>query len=444
MVPGKIPELESGRGAPRHGASWRGALFVAGLSHKNAPVALREQLAVDEDELRELLRDMAATGVIREALILSTCNRVEVYAVADVPDEARAAMFRQLCRHRGVEPSSVEPISYTHAGGEAIRHAFRVASSLDSMMVGEPQILGQMKDAFALAQSCETVGPALHTLFTQAFAVAKRVRTETEIARHAVSVPFAAVELAKKIFEGLDGKAVLLVGAGKMSELAARHLIDHGASPLYVTNRTWGRADELARALSGTAVPFHELATAIGAVDIVIASTGAHEPVITREAVSRVIPGRRGRPLFFIDIAVPRDVEDAVDTLDGVYRYDIDDLKQVVDANLRERDREAHRAEALVEREVAKFLVRLGDAAVIPTIVSLRERLEAIRSGEVKRALARLPGATPETRDALEAMSTAIVNKIVHAPITKLRESCRAGSPPSLDLVHELFGLGRR
>jgi glutamyl-tRNA reductase len=421
------------------------ALFVAGLSHRNAPVELREQLAVDEDKLRELLRDVAATGVVREALILSTCNRVEVYAIADVPGEARTATFRQLCRHRGVEPASVETVLYTHADGEAVRHAFRVASSLDSMMIGEPQILGQVKNAFALAQSCETVGPALHTLFTQAFTVAKKVRTETEIARHAVSVSFAAVELAKKIFAGLDGKAVLLVGAGKMSELAARHLIEQGAFPLYVANRTWARAQELARALAGTAVPFDELPTALAAVDIVITSTGAPEPVVKREMVQPVVHTRRGRPLFFIDIAVPRDVEDSVDTLDGVYCYDIDDLKQVVDANIRERLREAHRAEALVEREVAKFLARLGDVEVIPTIVSLRERLEIIRSGEVKRTLARLPGATPETREAIEALSAAIVNKILHAPITKLRESSRAGSPRSwLELVHELFGLGRK
>jgi len=421
------------------------ALFVAGLSHRNAPVELREQLAVDEDKLRELLRDVAATGVVREALILSTCNRVEVYAIADVPGEARTATFRQLCRHRGVEPASVETVLYTHADGEAVRHAFRVASSLDSMMIGEPQILGQVKDAFALAQSCETVGPALHTLFTQAFTVAKKVRTETEIARHAVSVSFAAVELAKKIFAGLDGKAVLLVGAGKMSELAARHLIEQGAFPLYVANRTWARAQELARALAGTAVPFDELATALATVDIVITSTGAPEPVIRREFVQPLVHSRRGRPLFFIDIAVPRDVEDSVNTLDGVYCYDIDDLKQVVDANIRERLREAHRAEALVEREVAKFLARLGDVEVIPTIVSLRERLEIIRSGEVKRTLARLPGATPETREAIEALSAAIVNKILHAPITKLRESSRAGSPRSwLELVHELFGLGRK
>jgi glutamyl-tRNA reductase len=420
------------------------ALFVAGLSHRNAPVELRELLALDEDKLRELLRDVAGAGVVREAIILSTCNRVEAYAVADVPGEARAAVFRQLCRHRGVEPASVEAALYTHAEGDAVRHAFRVASSLDSMVIGEPQILGQVKDAFALAQSCEAVGPALHSLFTQAFAVAKKVRTETEIARHAVSVSFAAVELAKKIFAGLEGKAVLLVGAGKMSELAARHLVEQGVFPVYVTNRTWARAQEMARALSGTALPFDELPTALGAVDIVITSTAAPEPVIRRDAVQRVMHGRRGRPLFFIDIAVPRDVEGSVGALDDVYCYDIDDLKQVVDANIRERVREAHRAEALVDREVAKFLARQGDVEVIPTIVSLRERLEAIRAGEVKRTLARLPGATPETREAIEALSAAIVNKILHAPITKLRESSRAGSPRSwLDLVHELFGLKR-
>jgi glutamyl-tRNA reductase len=419
-------------------------LFVAGLSHKNAPVELRERLAVDEDKLRELLRDVAATGAVGEALILSTCNRVEVYGVAPVPGEARTAAFRHLCQHRGVSLGLVEPLLYTHVETEAIRHAFRVTASLDSMMIGEPQILGQVKDAFALAQACETIGPSLHTLFTQAFAVAKKVRTETEIARHAVSVSFAAVELAKKIFAGLAGKAVLLVGAGKMGELAARHLVEQGAFPVYVVNRTWARAQEMARALSGTAVPWDELETALGGVDIVITSTGAPEPVITRAAVQRVTHGRRARPLFFIDIAVPRDVEEGVDGLGDVYRYDIDDLKQVVDANIRERLREAQRAEGLVERETAKFLLRLRDVEVIPTIVSLRERLEEIRAGEVRKTLARLPDASMETRQAIDALSSAIVNKILHAPISKLRESSRAGAHRSwLELVHELFGLRR-
>jgi glutamyl-tRNA reductase len=421
------------------------ALFAAGLSHKNAPLAVREQLAADEDKVREILRDLVAGGALREAVIVSTCNRVEVIGVADVPGEARAAAFRHLCRQRGMEPGAVESLLYTHAEDDAIRHVFRVAASLDSMMIGEPQILGQVKDAFALAQSCETVGPALHTLFTQAFAVAKRVRTETEIARHAVSVSFAAVELAKKIFAGLAGRSVLLVGAGKMSELAAKHLVEQGAFPIYVVNRTWARAQEMARALAGTAVPYADLLTVLASVDIVITSTGAPAPIITREAVARAMHGRGSRPLFFIDIAVPRDVDTEVDGLEDVYRYDIDDLKQVVDANIRERLREAQRAESLVEREVGKFRARLGDVEVIPTIVSLRERLEEIRAGEVRKTLARLPEASPETRAAIEALSAGIVNKILHVPITKLRESSRAGSPRSwLELVHELFGLGRR
>jgi glutamyl-tRNA reductase len=420
-------------------------VFVAGLSHRNAPVALREQLAVEDDKLRQLLQDVHATGALREAVLLSTCNRVELYAVAESPGEARATVFRHLCRYRGIEPGTVEPLLYTHEGDEAVRHAFRVASSLDSMMIGEPQILGQVKDAFALAQACEVVGPALHTLFMQAFTVAKKVRTETEIGRHAVSVAFAAVELARKIFATLSGKSVLLLGAGKMSELAARHLVEQGAFPIYVVNRTWARAQDLARSLAGTAVPFDELPTAMAAVDIVIASTAATTPVVTREAVQRAMQTRRGRPLFFIDIAVPRDVDESVSTLDDVYCYDIDALRQVVDANLRERAREAQRAEGLVEREVARFAARLRDVEVIPTIVSLRERLEEIRLGEVRKTLTRLPEASPETRAAIDALSSAIVNKILHAPITKLRESSRAGASRSwLELVHELFALGRR
>jgi glutamyl-tRNA reductase len=421
------------------------ALFVAGLSHKNAPVALREQLAVEEDKLRQILHDVHGTGALAEALILSTCNRVEVYGVAEVPGEARALTFRHLCRHRGVDPAAVDEIVYTHVDGDAVRHIFRVASSLDSMMIGEPQILGQVKDAFALAQACETVGPRLHTLFTQAFGVAKKVRSETEIARHAVSVSFAAVELAKKIFAGLTGRAVLLVGAGKMSELAAKHLVEQGAFPIYVVNRTFSRAQEMARALAGTAVPFDEMMTAMSAADIVITSTGSPVPLVTRDAVTRVMADRGTRPLFFIDIAVPRDVEASVNTLAGVYCYDIDALKQVVDANIRERVREAQRAENMVEREVTRFVARLGDVEVIPTIVSLRERLEEIRLAELRKALARMPDASPEMRAAVEALSSAIVNKILHAPITKLRESSRAGSHRSwLELVHELFALSRR
>ena len=419
-----------------------GSLFVAGLSHHQAPIEVREQLAVESDKVREILADLAGGGFLAEAMILATCNRVEVYAVADMPGEARDAAFSRLGAHRGIAPRDIEPLLYTKTEAEAVLHAFRVAASLDSMVLGEPQILGQVKDAFALAQSAGTVGPVLHSLMSQAFAVAKKVRTETEVGRLAVSVSFAAVELARKIFGSLDGKSVLLVGAGEMSELAARHLIDQGARPVYVTNRTWSRAQELARGLAGIAAPFAELQATMALVDIVIASTAAPEPLIRTAEVREVLHARRERPLFFIDIGVPRNVEAGVNALDNAFCYDVDDLRSVVESNLRERQREAQRALAIVEREVQRFAARLGDLEVVPTIVSLREKLEAIRSAELAKAFGRLPGADEETRRVMEALSQSIVNKVLHAPTVKLRDSSRAGHGHRwIELVSEMFGL---
>jgi len=418
-------------------------LFVAGLSHRTAPLAVREQLVVDEDKLREILAGLVGRGTCAEVLILSTCNRIEVYGIAEVAGEARTAAFRQMAAQRGLDLSTIEPLLYAKDGMDAVQHAFRVASSLDSMMLGEPQILGQVKDAFALAQSSRTVGPMLHSLMSQAFAVAKRVRSDTQVGRHAVSVAFAAIELARKIFDGLEGRSVLLVGAGEMGELAARHLQDVGTLPLYVTNRTASRAQELARDLAGTAVPFADLFSVLGQVDIVITSTAAAEPIVTTREVAATLPARRGRPLFFIDIAVPRNVEAAVNELDNVFVYDVDDLRSVVEANLRERQREAQRAEALVEREVEKFAERLRSLEVVPTIVSLREKLEEIRRAELARALTRLPGADEATRQALEALSQGIVNKVLHAPTVKLRDSSKSGHGHRwIEVISELFGLG--
>ena len=418
-------------------------LFVAGLSHRTAPLAVREQLVVDEDKLREILAGLVGRGTCAEVLILSTCNRIEVYGIAEVAGEARTAAFRQMAAQRGLDLSTIEPLLYAKDGMDAVQHAFRVASSLDSMMLGEPQILGQVKDAFALAQSSRTVGPMLHSLMSQAFAVAKRVRSDTQVGRHAVSVAFAAIELARKIFDGLEGRSVLLVGAGEMGELAARHLQDVGTLPLYVTNRTASRAQELARDLAGTVVPFADLFSVLGQVDIVITSTAAAEPIVTTREVAATLPARRGRPLFFIDIAVPRNVEAAVNELDDVFVYDVDDLRSVVEANLRERQREAQRAEALVEREVEKFAERLRSLEVVPTIVSLREKLEEIRRAELARALSRLPGADEATRQALEALSQGIVNKVLHAPTVKLRDSSKSGHGHRwIEVISELFGLG--
>lgn len=422
-----------------------GTLFVSGLNHRTAPIELREQLALEEDKLREILREMQGSGVLAEVVILSTCNRVEVYGVAEEVGEALHLAWSRLCQQRGVAWELVEPRLYTQTDADAVRHCFRVAGSLDSMMLGEPQILGQIKEAFRLAQHCQSVGPLLHGMMTQAFSVAKKVRTETELARHAVSVPYAAVELARKIFGGLNGRAVLLLGAGKMGELAAKHLVDQGVFPLYVTNRTWSRAQELSRLLPGAAVPFEQWRETLARVDIVITSVGATEPIIRKEDVQHALHARRSRPLFFIDIAVPRAVEPGVNDLENVFCYGLDDLQQVVEANLRERLREAQKAEALVEREVGKFLARLQDINVVPTIVSLREKLEAIRQGEVAKALARLHHPSPETRAAIDALSSAIVNKILHLPTVKLRESSRSGRGRRWTaLVSELFGLAGR
>jgi glutamyl-tRNA reductase len=407
--------------------SARGILFVAGLSHRTAPVELREQLALEEDKIREILADLAGRGVLDEVMILSTCNRVEVYGVAAVPGEARSAAFGRLGTHRGLAWRDLEPLLYTVTGDDAALHAFRVAASLDSMVLGEPQILGQVKDAFALAQSAGAAGPVLHALMSQAFSAAKRVRSETEVGRLAVSISYAAVELARKIFEGLAGKAVLLVGAGEMSELAARHLVDQGALPLYVTNRTWSRAQELARGLGGIPIPFDQMPATLGMVDIVITSTAAPEPIVTAVHARAALAARRGRPLFFIDIGVPRNVEAAVNDVENVFCYDVDDLRSVVEANLKERQREAVRAQALLEREVAKFAQRLQDLEVVPTIVSLRDKLEAIRRAELQRALGRLPAADEETRRVMESLSQSIVNKMLHAPMVKLKDSSRAG-----------------
>jgi glutamyl-tRNA reductase len=419
-----------------------GTLFVAGMNHRTAPVAVREQLALEGEKIREILADLAGRGLLEEVMILSTCNRVEVYGVAAVPGEARSHAFGRLGSQRGMAWREIEPLLYTVTDDEAALHAFRVAASLDSMVLGEPQILGQVKDAFALAQSVGTAGPVLHALMSHAFSAAKRVRSETEVGRLAVSISYAAVELARKIFEGLEGKSVLLVGAGEMSELAARHLIDQGALPVYVANRTWSRAQELARGLGGVPVPFEHLEATLGLVDIVITSTAAPEPIITAAQVRGALLARRGRPLFLIDIAVPRNVEATVNDVENAFCYDIDDLRSVVESNLRERQREAQRAGALLEREVAKFVDRLQQLEVVPTIVSLREKLEAIRRAELERALARLPGAPEETRRVMEALTQSIVNKVLHAPMVKLKDSSRAGHGRRwTEVISELFGL---
>ncbi len=398
-------------------------LVLIGLNHKTAPVALRECLAPPPGTLEELHQQALALPGVREALILSTCNRVEVLAVADQGPEALAGLGAWLARGKPVDLASFEQALYRHQDQEAVRHLFRVASSLDSLVVGEPQILGQIKEAFRLAAGAGATRAVLNKLLHKTFQVAKRVRTETRIGGAAVSVSYAAVELAKKIFDDLKGLKVLLIGAGEMAELAAEHLLTQGAGEILVANRTLERAVDLSKRLgSGAALGLGDLAQALSQVDIVISSTGASEPVITHDLARRSLKTRRGRPLFFIDIAVPRDVEVRVAELDGCFVYDIDDLTQVVQRNRQGRAGEAQAAEAIVAEEVVKFGAWLRSLAVVPTITELTGKAEEIRQAELARTMKDLGEIGPAQAEALERLTRSLVKKLLHDPIQFIRE----------------------
>src|SRR5215469_12088541 len=330
-------------------------LALVGLSHKTAPVEVRERLAFSAEGLRFALSSLVQMKNISEAMILSTCNRVEV--VAEGPDDRFIRDF--LCEYHQISTDAVSKHLYSFKNTDAIRHVFRVASSLDSMMVGEPQILGQVKEAYRIAADAGTIGMHLSALMSRAFAVAKRIRSETGISHSAVSISYAAVELAKKIFGTLSGKTVMIIGASKMGELAAKHLKRAGASSVLVTNRTFERAVELAKVFEGAAVPFEHFTDHIDRADIVISSTGAPHFIITKPMGEAIIHRRKNKPMFFIDIAVPRDVEPTVNEIDNAFLYDIDDLQQVVDANLKDRLKEAHRAEEIIDLEVAAFCTKM-------------------------------------------------------------------------------------
>ena len=408
--------------------------YLVGVSHKTAPIEVRERLAFPVDRLPEALRQVASLAGVRETLILSTCNRVEILARAESPrEDLTVALTRFLADFHALSSQHLEPHLYRYQQREAIRHVFRVASSLDSMIIGESQILGQVKEAYALARSVGTLRGPLEEALTRSFFVAKRVRTETGIASSAVSVSYAAVELARKIFGSLDGKRILLVGAGKMSELAARHLLGHGGSQIFVTNRTAERADEMAAALQGRAVPFDQLFEYAAQCDILISSTAAPSFLIRKPDVQRLLAERKNRPMFLIDIAVPRNIDPEVNKLDNIFLYDIDDLQQVVNANLKERLREAQRGEQIAEQEVEKFLRWLKTLDVVPTIIDLQSQLEQIRQQEISRVESQLGDLTPAQREAIEALTKGLVNKVLHSPVTQLKSL--AQQPDGLRLV---------
>ncbi len=419
-------------------------IVVVGLSHRTAPLPLRERLAVGREHLPAMLERLRAEAGLAEAMLLSTCNRVEVYGRGEDGVDTQALDWF-LGLGGGPARGEIEASVYRLTGALAIRHAFRVAASLESMVIGEPQILGQVKDAYQVAEETGTLGATLNALRNRSLAAAKRARTETGIGRHAVSVSYVAVELARKIFGELKDKNVLLVGAGKMSELAARHIVRSGARATVLGGRTIGRAEELAAALGGRAAAFETLREEMAVADIVISGTAAPGVVIRKDDVESARSAKRGRqrrPLFLIDIAVPRDIDPAARELGGVFLYDLDDLKSVAEANLRLRMREAAAAEALVDAEVSEFLEWQKSLDVVPLLVELRRRGEEIRRAELEKARARLGTLSPEQEKALEAATAAIVNKMLHGPTVQLKELAKDGHPPELiGIIKRLLGL---
>lgn len=413
-------------------------IAVAGVNHRTAPVEVRERLAVAESAVPEELSRLSQRPGLREAVILSTCNRVELaLAVEDSIDplQCAAQVFPfgdELRQHL-----------FVYEGHDAIRHLFRVAASLDSMIVGEPQILGQLKQAYQVAKDRGSVGGMLDAVLTSAFGAAKRVRSETEIGESAVSVSYAAVELAREIFGSLKDSKVLLIGAGKMSELAARHLHRSGASQIYVTNRTYERAVEVARIFQGWILDYQSFRQSLPLADIVIASSGAAEHVLTQEDVHQALRARRNKPMFLIDIAVPRNIDPAVNSLDGAFLYDIDDLQSVVEKNLASRQSAAQRAEEIVNEEVARLEERLKVRETAPAIVNLQTNFERIRAGEVERFRGKLGRMTPEQEEAIDALTRGIVNKIAHGPISEMRRQAALGETlPVIDAIKKIFRLG--
>jgi glutamyl-tRNA reductase len=396
-------------------------LLITGVSHKTAPVEVRECLAFRPEELQAALADLRSRDGVGEAVILSTCNRVEITVTTDDGADPQNVVDSFLADRKSLSPGTIDPHVYRHEGRAAIHHLFRVAASLDSMVIGEPQILGQLKTAYATAKECGSVCGWLDGLMTRAFSVAKRVRSETEIGSMAVSVSYAAVELARKIFGSLTNRTVMIVGAGKMSELAARHLRRSGASHVFVTNRTHERAVEMAKLFQGTPVEYTRFVSMLPEVDIVITSSGAPHYILRKDEMHRVISARRNKPMFLIDIAVPRNIEPAVNDLDNVFLYDIDDLQEVVNSNLRERMKEADHAETLVSEEVERMMARLKVAEVTPIIVGLQEQLEQIRAAEMEKTRRKFGPFTPEQEQAMEALTRAIINKVAHGPISELR-----------------------
>jgi glutamyl-tRNA reductase len=397
-------------------------VIIVGLNHHTAPVGVREKLGAVNDALDRAVTEMVSPPHVREAVVLTTCNRVEVVACCECDSEAGPMLARRLLALGGVEKAAVAESLFEMHGRDAVRHVFRVASSLDSMVVGEPQILGQLKHQFEIASTAETVGPILHRVFHKSFSVAKRVRSETGIAARAISVASVAADLARQIFAALSERAMLVIGAGEIGEAAVTHFAGAGVGSIMVTNRTFESAVELARRFRGTPIPFERMATYLPLADLVVGSSAGGELIDAME-VRRLMRERKNQPVFFIDLAVPRNFDPQINEIDNAYLYDIDDLSRLADENLGERRREAVRGEAIVEQEVDRFWQWFERLELEPTIVELRDYAEKIRCDELEKTLPRLSGLSEADRARVESMSRAIVNKLLHEPTVRLRQA---------------------
>ena len=418
-------------------------LVLVGTSYQRAPVELRELLAYNADLRREALERLSVDG--SEAVVLSTCNRTEVYAVDERPALAEERIYGELSGLSGLTQSELAPALYSVTDEAAAVHLFRVAAGLDSMVPGEAQILGQVREAYEAARDVGTTGSTLHRLFRQALRVGKRVRTETAIGENPASVSSAAAELAERVFEGLEGRKILLIGAGKTADLTAANLISRGVGEIVVANRSPERAEALARRLGGRAVGLDALEEELGHADVVVASTGSQGLVLSGEQVARAMKERRGRPVFFIDIAVPRDLDTAINEVEDCYLYDIDDLERVVAESVAGRREEAVRAEAIVSEEADSFRAWQLSLDVVPAIASLRARAESIRQEELDRVEGRLASLSPSQRRAVEALTSQIVAKLLHQPTVRMKEAAAAADGVLYaDAVRHLFGLEER
>ena len=420
-------------------------LLLVGASHRTAPVELRERLDFCSRGLDAAVRALAQLGTAREAVVISTCNRAELYIACDEPTTAVNDLLGFMSDFHALPSDQIRPHLYSHVDHDVARHLFRVSSGLDSMIVGEPQILGQIKEAYGVATSLHSAGPLLNKLFHWAFGVGKRVRSETALAEGAVSVSFAAVRLAKKIFGDLTGRRVLVIGAGEMGKLTAVHLKSHGVASVVITSRTLSHAQQLADEVGGTVTAWDALPQALLESDIVITSTGSSTPILSKTQVRAAMPANRTRPLFMIDIAVPRDVDPRAAEIEQVFLYNIDDLQGIVRENLQKRGTEVNRAEQIVEEEVRKFASWHRSREAVPTIVALRQRFEAIRKSELERLDAKLAPLSPDARARVDEVTRLIVEKLLLTPTEQLKNADDSQVVSQYaDALTRLFGLEDR